>query len=158
MCWLSWAAAPCWCQPVQSVPLLLARVQPSPQPAHMCTQECRCFCLESPDRYCILVIPGQCHCDKPLLSTQEGLFPSLRLDLSLARGSSTGPALSLAWLPHLQVYLFMSFSMAPMAVGCSLLHPCEVGMCLSSLFYGTGTENQMFRFGRAHRQWPFCQE
>lgn len=31
-------------------------------------------------------------------------------------------------------------------------------MCLSSLFYRAGTENQMVWFGRAHRQWLFCQE
>lgn len=30
-------------------------------------------------------------------------------------------------------------------------------MCLSSLFYRVGTENQMFWVERAHRQWPFCQ-
>lgn len=37
-----------------------------------------------------------------------------------------GPALAPAWLSHLQVCLFISFSMAPRAVGCERLADTRV--------------------------------
>lgn len=70
------------------------------------------------------VLSGQTHVvAKPLQSTQERLFLLLSLgqDPSLLCGSTVGPALALAQHSHLWVCLFMTFSMAPRAVGCKRL-------------------------------------
>jgi len=65
------------------------------------------------------VLSGQTYVAKPLLRAQEIL--SLGQDPSLLCGSTVSPALALAQHSHLWVCLFMTFSMAPRAVGCKRL-------------------------------------